>query len=252
MISNSIEYEMIQDFYGVRVANRTGVPLINHIDEGLVILREINASEDAMKAFCIHPLLQDDNDLAVGLHHVVAEEVSPRALALALEYRSVANEYLSEKTDVPGREIRLSPLQEVNQMLIADKVQNRKDFIEYHLGTHPNSDKLNRYFLYWLQELGIDEEKYQNLCSAIRECKQQQERTKYNAMKEKVDLYENLMHKIQLCSVTGHNSKIQVIVATICRWSYAHRSGNGELSEEEESARIQAYLDEFKQLIKDQ
>lgn len=56
-----------------------------------------------------------------------------RVLLLGMEYRYTANNYLSFKpADDP---IHLSPIAEVNQMLIADKIQNRKDFEIYHKGT---------------------------------------------------------------------------------------------------------------------
>jgi len=44
-----------------------------------------------------------------------------------MEYRSVANDYLSTRIISDVQEIRLSPLPDVQDMLIADKVQNYKD-----------------------------------------------------------------------------------------------------------------------------
>jgi hypothetical protein len=38
--------------------------LINHIDEGLYILKRIGASEWAQRAYAIHPILQGDDELA--------------------------------------------------------------------------------------------------------------------------------------------------------------------------------------------
>jgi hypothetical protein len=46
-------------------------------------------------------------------------------------------------------------------MLIADKVQNRKDFELYHEATHPRSKELAMYFRLWLEKLGVSEENYQ-------------------------------------------------------------------------------------------
>lgn len=63
--------------------------------------------------------------------------------------------------------IRTSPLFEVNDMLIADKVQNRKDFITYHRETHARSKELGQYFQLWLNALEITEETYQSLCAKI-------------------------------------------------------------------------------------
>ena len=58
MHSDLIEYNIIKAFYGEERANRSGVLLINHIDEGLHILEKIGASEKSKKAYCLHPILQ--------------------------------------------------------------------------------------------------------------------------------------------------------------------------------------------------
>jgi hypothetical protein len=170
MIKSSVEYKLIEKFYGDKVAKRSQVPLINHINEGLVVLSGINATETAKRAFCIHPLLQADEDLQENYY--ICSFVDKHALLLAMEYRSVANEFLSDKMDlevVPA--IRLSPLLEVNEMLIADKVQNYKDFVTYHYDTHPRSAKLNQYFHKWLDKLEISYYENDRLCKLINESK---------------------------------------------------------------------------------
>ena len=45
-------------------------------------------------------------------------------------------------------------------MLIADKVQNRKDFMMYHLHTHQRSKELEKYFNQWLNKLSVSEEMF--------------------------------------------------------------------------------------------
>jgi len=152
-IRRSQEYVLIHEFYGDRRAQRSGVPLINHIDEGLEILRYIGASDAAMKAYCLHPLFQGDAELAA--HAGLAEVLDPYVLMLAMEYRRVANAYLSHRAIGDISEIRLSPLAEVNQMLAADKIQNFKDFMVYHCATHPCADALFVYFRNWFDRLGI-------------------------------------------------------------------------------------------------
>ena len=150
--SLSREFDLIREFYGDKRAERSQVPLINHIIEGVDILDFIEAELVVKAAFCIHPLVQGDAELADNfdyLRKVVAADV----LGLAMEYRSVANEYLSKRVISDISEIRLSPLPEVNQMLIADKVQNYKDFLIYHHGTHPRNTELVTYFNNWLARL---------------------------------------------------------------------------------------------------
>lgn len=154
----SYEYKRIALYYGDRVAQRSQVPLINHINEGLMVLDIIGAGLSAKAAFCLHPIFQSDADLAKGdwKYNIT----SPYVMMLVMEYRSVANEYLSDKVNACHK-IRLSPLKDVNDMLIADKIQNRKDFELYHKGKHARSEELDLYFKEWLEALGIAEGFYQ-------------------------------------------------------------------------------------------
>lgn len=152
-----LEYRYIQEYYGDGKANRSGVYFMNHIDEGLAILNHIEASSAAKKAFCLHPIVQTDDALLEAYKSDGDYTgVSHKALLLAMEYRSVANEYLSTRTIKSIDEIRLSPLKDVNDMLIADKVQNCKDFELYHIKTHPRSKELEEYFDNWFDRLGVN------------------------------------------------------------------------------------------------
>lgn len=168
MIRESREYKMISLFYGDRVAKRSQVPLMNHINEGLVVLDRISSSDAAKRAFCVHPMLQADADLKANKHLYLEPEI----MMLAMEYRNIANAFLSDKIpEYRYQNIKLSPLYEVNDMLIADKVQNRKDFITYHKGTHARSEELDIYFEKWMVALDISEETYNSLCKAIDKSK---------------------------------------------------------------------------------
>jgi hypothetical protein len=153
------EYRIISDFYGGKIANRSGVQLMNHIDEGLFILEKIRASDIAKKAYCLHPIVQDDESLKNNKS--LLKDISSDVIISSIEYRSVANEYLSKRNINSIDEIRLSPLKDVNDMLIADKIQNRKDFELYHLGKHDRSFELDQYFKNWLKKLEISEDEYQ-------------------------------------------------------------------------------------------
>lgn len=164
MITATREYAAIAREYGTRTAARSGVPLIRHIDEGLAILDNIAAGEPAMRAFCLHPLVQADAELAANAARLGELSDEPRVLALAFEYRHIANAALSTRTLDSAADIALSPLVEVNAMLVADKVQNYKDFILYHRGRHARSDALDRYFLLWLERLEVSEWRFAELC----------------------------------------------------------------------------------------
>ncbi|KFE66829.1 hypothetical protein DB31_9043 [Hyalangium minutum] len=158
-VLQSTEHGLIQNFYGTQSAKRSQVPFMNHIHEGLAVMLCTGASLQAMRAFCLHPLVQSDADLKSQYAQITrALETVPDGafvLGLAMEYRSVANEYVSHRP-MPPEGIRLSPLAEVNAMLVGDKVQNRKDFELYHAETHERRDRLAEYFQQWCQALQIE------------------------------------------------------------------------------------------------
>lgn len=63
--------------------------------------------------------------------------------------------------------------------------------------------------------------------------------TKSPTQKEKIKVYEELMHDIQFhADVTGRLDVVQALVRKMCNWSYAHRAGNGELSTKEQQAQV--------------
>lgn len=148
----------IEAVYGGRVANRSQVPLMNHIIEGLQILDLIEAPWVVKQAYCLHPILQSDEDFLRDKVDVIPMELINAAI-LVMEYRRVANSYLSNKkvTDFVGFSCG-----EVREMLIADKVQNYKDFLINHKATHPRSQELDEYFNNWFRLLEIDYNKIMN------------------------------------------------------------------------------------------
>lgn len=157
-------YRLVEQFYGDRRAKRSQVFLMNHIDEGVVILKWLGADPETIDAYVLHPLLQGDLELKDNFTKIVENEhVTAKSIALAMEYRCQANAWLSGKVSYWQGEYDFvgdptaGPLSEVQQMLIADKVQNYKDFIMYHKGTHPRSFELDAYFLAWMQVLGVSD-----------------------------------------------------------------------------------------------
>lgn len=149
------EYRAVESFFGDRHAARSGLHYMNHIDEGLGVLRDLGATDRARRAWCLHPLVQADDALAQTYAAGAVMTDDPRVLALAMEYRNIANACLSHRAVSSSDEIALGPLAEVADMLRADKVQNAKDFLLHHRGAHPRSDALERYFAHWLARLGV-------------------------------------------------------------------------------------------------
>lgn len=159
-LTNTEEYQLIQLIYDDKTTIRSGVSLMNHIDEGLFILNKLNASTEAKLGYILHPIFQSDIDLQNNFNSNNIKKLDIKSVILAMEYRSVANEYLSFNLINHIDQIRLSPLEDVNVMLKADKIQNRKDFEIYHLNVHPRSLELDNYFHNWFNKLKIDTEFY--------------------------------------------------------------------------------------------
>jgi len=125
------------------------------------VLAQRGASTQAMRAFCLHPLVQDDSALAASYPRIASMTDDVAVVALALEYRNIANTTRSTRAIGGASDIPLSPLAEVNEMLIADKLQNWKDFVLHHRSTHPASAALDRYFAAWHERLGVTSQREQ-------------------------------------------------------------------------------------------
>ena len=124
-------YSLISAAYEGRTARRSGVPFMNHIEEGVyVFVRRYGWQDDPVDAFCVHPIFQDDEMLSrTAAGDIDISGLSSRVVLLAMEYRRVANSYRSTDAIRTPSEIELSPIEAVNQLLVADKVQNKKDFV---------------------------------------------------------------------------------------------------------------------------
>jgi len=135
------------------------------------VLDLIGASQLSKEAYCIHPIVQDDKAIAAAFEAgsaLMRFRISPLALVLAIEYRWIANSYLSQRRVTDPIQVKLSPRPEVQEMLVADKVQNRNDFELFHKGKHPRSKHLIHYFKMWMRVLGVTESKYRQLKRAIQ------------------------------------------------------------------------------------
>lgn len=161
LMRNATEYKLIAREYGAQRAARSGVLLIDHINQGLDIMDLFGASVSAKQAFCLHPLVQKFTDLEANLSKICREELlNPRSLILAIEYRNRANAYLCTLVNDAYSVLALKEmvgdlLPEVRWMLIADKIQNNKDFMLHHYGVHERSAQLATYFANWFGILGV-------------------------------------------------------------------------------------------------
>jgi hypothetical protein len=139
---------------------------MQHIDEGLLILQALNSDDETNDAFCIHPLVQQNADLQAWTYHEDLMFFKPTSLIFAMEYRHWANAWLSDKVLKPGMAIGTptpGPVPQVREMLIADKVQNYKDFLLYHKETHPKRAELHTYFACWFTALKINYSDFEKL-----------------------------------------------------------------------------------------
>lgn len=175
-MENSIYFKVVSMYYEGKVANRTLIPYINHIKEGLIILDKIGATDNAKYAYCLHPIYQvKKTEEELSYIEKYEAEFNPHVVLLAKQYAKTANSYLCKrhyqsKDDV----IRLSEYPEVNQMLVADKIQNRKDFEDHYENqsdkeTFDRSDRLSQYFKNWLKALSVSEDAYQAYKKLITE-----------------------------------------------------------------------------------
>lgn len=161
LMRNSTEYRLIEREYGVQRAARSQVLLIDHIHQGLQIMDLFGASVSAKQAFCLHPLVQNFIDLEANLGKICREELlNPRSIILAIEYRNRANSFLckpeNDSYTVSELKAKIGDLlPEVRHMLIADKIQNNKDFMLHHYGTHERSEQMKEYFEDWFTILDV-------------------------------------------------------------------------------------------------
>ena len=66
-------------------------------------------------------------------------------------------------------------------------------------------------------------------------------------LRGKVQVYENMLHNINTySSITMDNPPIMHMIDIINGWSYAHRAGNGELSEQEVQKQIDFWFEKMK------
>lgn len=163
-MKDSKEYSYISKVYGDKKAKRSGLPLMNHIDEGLDILNILNSSDEAKRAFCVHPIFQSENliDYCNDYLGMISDEDFVIG-GLARKYSILANRFLCtphtdnwDRAEILGQLVAAASdggytiSTEISHMLLADKTQNYKDFMLYHYGHHERSQELFNYFHLWI------------------------------------------------------------------------------------------------------
>jgi hypothetical protein len=58
-------------------------------------------------------------------------------------------------------------------------------------------------------------------------------KSKKPTLEEKVQMYESFLHSLNMYMLCGSNYAISMLLQNADAWSYAHRCGDGELSEQE-------------------
>jgi len=158
-------YNLIYEYFKNKKTSK-GVPYMNHIDEGIKILEEIKADKCTIEAYILHPFIQCVNLKGADGKVILSEEemkeyldiysIDPIVTSNLFLYRKFANAYLCrpETDNLSLMDIRnclygLEMYPDIIDMLIADKLQNFKDFMKYRQD-HPRYDQLFRYFNMWL------------------------------------------------------------------------------------------------------
>jgi hypothetical protein len=151
---------------------------MNHIREGAFLLNVLYGyDEEAIAAYCLHPLFQGDDSLQALLSEgdTRLATLPPRVIILGMEYRRVANSYTLRTALRRPEEIDLGPLETVHRMLTADKIQNRKDFVEHMQAANDRAtyrrtvERTLNYFDSWLSRLGVTQERYQELVAQLEQ-----------------------------------------------------------------------------------
>jgi len=78
-------------------------------------------------------------------------------------------------------------------------------------------------------------------------CKKYSNKDYYFKLLDKVKVYEGLFHKINLYLLVGKD--LTEILMAIDRWSYAHRFGNGMLTQEEQQEVIDKVFEQIRNLV---
>ena len=140
-------YSEIEKYYGDKLAKRSGIPYINHIDEGLGILYLLGASRETKEIFTLHPIYQDGfkstNVNNTLMYHFVYYSWLFSRKNYKLE--SQTYEYFEKELDAN---------MDLRNIFIADKIQNYKDFM-LNKKKYDDFKSIEQYFLWWFDTLEV-------------------------------------------------------------------------------------------------
>ena len=76
------------------------------------------------------------------------------------------------------------------------------------------------------------------------------ELSKWQQIEKENEVFRRVFHHINThFSITHNAGKMHEIIHAISSWSYAHRVGNGELSDEEQQERVDRAFDRIKYIV---
>lgn len=171
-------YTMVRDYYGDNKTERSDVYYMNHIREGIVVLHELFKYwskhihmnwDEVFACYCLHPIYQNyaNGDESCEEYIYIKSEYDE----VGFEYARVANAYLSTRVIDDLDDIDFKTSKAVKFALVADKIQNYKDFIKYHHLTHKGRRRLFNYFHNWFdkfeKEMITDKKQIQELIDKI-------------------------------------------------------------------------------------
>lgn len=66
---------------------------------------------------------------------------------------------------------------------------------------------------------------------------------------EKVKKYEEFLHLLQMhAAVTLNSAAVKTLIDNACNWSYSHRIGNGEYTDEEQQLIVNKAFDKLTEI----
>jgi hypothetical protein len=171
-------YKLIQQKYQGKIAKRSGLGYMSHIQEGIFIIQLLYGDDqNLVEAYCLHPIFQNDRLLSQLLVENSSELslILPQTIVFCMEYRNIANSYTIKNKIKNPESIKIGSLEMIHKMLVADKIQNKKDFMKYMYLKHerPSYVKASehglQYFDSWLDRLSVSKKTYTDITEKVEQ-----------------------------------------------------------------------------------